>query len=111
MEKSDRIDLASELLNNLYERIFDDESRILSILNLKTKSVDALIDELGTSIRYIALSALKDRLSLGSLDPGISSLIDNIEAKSVKRMREMTHKYITKNEIPMSALLRPGIKH
>jgi hypothetical protein len=107
MDNSQKIELAHEVLNNLYDRIFDDESRMVAILTLHGKPTDATIDELGTSIRYIALSALKEKLGLRSLDDGVPSLIDGIEVKSIKRMRDLIAKY-NKLDQPISDLLRPG---
>lgn len=108
MDHKQKLELASELIDNLFTKIFSDESRIIAMLEAGREPIDALIVEMGTSIRYIALSVLKDRLGLRSLDSGVPSLIDEIESRSTKRMRELVSKYTDRSTTPISDMLRPG---
>ena len=110
MEHKDKLETAEALLNGLYDRIFDDDARVLSMLNLPGGSADAIIDGLGNSVRYIGLSVLREKLKLGSLDDGVNNLIDQLESRSKKHMRGLASKYMTGNEMSMSDLLRPGRK-
>lgn len=110
MEHKEKIELAKHLLDNLFERVFDDDARVLSMLNMPGKSPDALVAYLGNSMRYVALSLLKDKLDIKSLEPGIDSLIDRLEERSVKHMRYLVSKYLAKDEMSMSDMLRPGRK-
>ena len=107
MQSSDKLDAARELLDNLYSKIFKDEARIIATLSVPTKSLDATIDELGNSVRWIAISALQQHLGLGGMDRGVPPLIDDIERKSLKHMRRLADEFILGNMPTMSDYLRP----
>lgn len=108
MEHNDKLEAAEQLLNKIYNKIFSDDARILSMLNLPGKPTDALIDEMSNGLRYIGLSVLRDSLKLGSLDDGVNALIDSIESRGRKHMRGLVSKYLAKNESSISDLLRKG---
>jgi hypothetical protein len=110
MTHEEKLELAREVLDNLYDRVFSDEARVVSLLNIPKASPDALIDEMSNSMRYIGLHTLRDTLQLRSLDKGVGQLIDHLEERSRKRMRELASKFITKDEMSMSEMLRPRRK-
>lgn len=109
MQHDDKVELARELLNNLYDSVFSDEARILSLLSVPSKSPEAMIDEMANSVRYIGLSILKDKLRLGGMDKGVPDLIDNLESRSKRRMRELASDFLLK-DMSFSDMLRPGRK-
>jgi hypothetical protein len=110
MTYEERLRLARELLNSVYESVFSDESRVLSFLNASKSSPDAMIDEMANSVRHMGLSALREKLHLGSLDSGVELMVDELESQSKKKIRSLWAKFLGKEEMSISDMLRPGRK-